>query len=165
MESHDDAVATCFDCEETSFVDLMAELTSLNGYRAAAILTDDGELLYSNTAYRENDYNLNKLVKELNTFFLDTHDLTEKAGFITCSELSLKTDREVVAIHCSGKDCLVGIRVFTLVEAESNVAFIQRQLRHLLPKILKCLTWDPDNLVPLYMHDMKNRTATASSVN
>lgn len=164
MGSLDDEVTDCFDCEQTSFIDLMTELSSLNGYRAAAILTDTGELLYSNTASRENACNLDQLVKDLNAFFMDTHEIAEKAGFINCSELSLRTDREVVAIHCSGKDCLVGIRIFTMVEAESNVSFIQRQLRSLLPRILKCLTWDPDNLVPLYMREMKNRTAPPASL-
>jgi hypothetical protein len=48
---------------------------------------------------------------------------------------------------------------------ESNVLFVQRQLRNLLPKIMKCLTWNPDNLVPLYMREMRNRAAIAAAVN
>lgn len=165
MGSHDDKVDNCFDCDQTSFIELMGELSGLNGYRASAIITDDGELLYCNTVARENEYNLNSLIRELNSVFLETYDLTEKAGFLSCSELSIRTDKEVVAIHCSGKECLVGVRLFTLVESQSNVAFIQRQLRNLLPKIMKCLTWDPDNLVPLYMREMKHRAATAPAVN
>jgi hypothetical protein len=30
---------------------------------------------------------------------------------------------------------------------------------------MKCLTWDPDNLVPLYMREMRNRTAEATAAN
>jgi hypothetical protein len=165
MGSREEAVENCFDCDQTTFIDLMGELSSLKGYRAAAIIADDGELLYSNSVGRENNHNLNKLIRELNSVFIDTYGITEKAGFISCSEMSLRTDREVIAIHCSGKDCLVGIRVFTLVEVESNVGFVQRQLRNLLPKIMKCLTWNPDNLVPLYMREMRNRTAEAIVAN
>jgi hypothetical protein len=118
MGSHDEKVDNCFDCDETSFIDLMSELSGLNGYMAAAIIADDGELLYCNTVARDSGCNLNRLIKELNSVFIDTHGIIEKAGFLSCSELSLRTDREVIAIHCSGKDCLVGIRIFTLVAVE-----------------------------------------------
>jgi hypothetical protein len=34
---------------------------------------------------------------------------------------------------------------------------MQRQLGNLLPRLMRCLTWEPDNLLPLYMRESSGR--------
>lgn len=142
------------DTGAASFVGLMNELVDIKGYRAAAIMSYDGELLYSNShAERVNGYNLSTLFEVFNDLFGHACGLSEKSGFVACTEVALRTGEEVVVIRCSGKECLVGIRIFVLIEEQGNVAITQRRLGNLLPRIMRCLTWEPDNLVPLYMRE------------
>ncbi len=151
QQSSDDLV----DFGEVTFVKLMGELLEIKGYRAAAILTYDGELLYSNASGATKKINLAVMMEALNKFFEVACLLTEETGFESCGEVSLRTGDEIMVIRCSGKDCLVGIRLVVCIEALGNVALLQRRLEVLLPKIMKCLIWEPDNLVPLYMKEIK----------
>lgn len=152
MEANQNDSSEFLELGATSFVGLMNELIDIKGYRAAAIMTYDGELLYSNSNGSVKS-NLDVFVEVLNGFFAHTCNLTEKSGFLSCAEVSLRTGEEVLVIRCSGRDCLVGIRLFVLIEEQSNVAVLQRKLGKLLPRIMQCLTWEPDNLVPLYMKE------------
>jgi len=153
MEPNATEAVEYLDTGAASFVGLMDDLTTIRGYQAAAIMASDGELLYSNTRDLAPNFDLNMTIKVLDGFFGKACDITEKSGFVACTEVSLRTGQEVMVVRCSGKDCLVGIRLFVLVEEQGNVALMQSKLRHLLPLIMRCLTWDPDNLVPLYMRE------------
>lgn len=154
MEPKEKATVEYLDPGAASFVGLMDELSDIRGYRASAITTYDGELLYSNTkADQENNYNLGVLFEVFNSLFGHACNISEKSGFVSCNEVSLRTGEEVVVIRCSGKDCLVGIRLLVLLEEQGNVAILQRRLGNLLPRLMQCLTWEPDNLVPLYMRE------------
>lgn len=145
------------DVGTTSFVGLMNELGEIRGYMASAIMAYDGELLYCNTTDRVNNYNLSTLMEVSNNLFGKACSLSEKSGFASCGQMALRTGSEVLVIRCSGKDCLVGIRLFVLIEEQGNVALLHNQLGHLLPRIMRCLTWEPDNLVPLVIHEAKHR--------
>lgn len=140
------------DFGEVSFVNLMSELHEIKGYKAAAIMTGDGELLYCN-ASGTSGKNLTAMMKRLNDFFVRATSMTEKSGFASCAEVSLRTGDEITVIRCSGKDCLVGIRLVVCLEDQCNVALLQRRLEKLLPRIMKCIVWEPDNLVPLYLRE------------
>lgn len=142
------------DAGSASLVGLMDELVDIRGYRAAAIMGCDGELLYSNpSADKVNNYNLSTMFEVFNGLFGHVCGLSEKSGFVSCTEVALRTGDEIVVIRCSGKDCLVGIRLFVMIEEQGNVAITQRRLGNLLPRLMRCLTWEPDNLVPLYMRE------------
>lgn len=154
MEPRENENVEYFDAGAASFVGLMNELVDIKGYRAAAIMSYEGELLYSNSnAARVNNYNMNTLFEVFNDLFGHACGLSEKSGFIACTEVALRTGEEVVVIRCSGKDCLVGIRLLVLIEEQGNVAITQRRLGNLLPRLMRFLTWEPDNLVPLYMRE------------
>lgn len=155
MEPTTKDTAECLDVGTNSLVDLMDILKGISGYKASAIMADDGELLYSNLTNPVNDYDFRDLIEVLNDFYGHASSLTEKSGFVSCAEVSFRSAEDVVVIHCSSSDCLVGIRLLVLISAQGNIAMIQRKLRHLLPQIMSCLTWDPDNLVPLYMREAK----------
>lgn len=146
-----------FDVGATSFVGLMNELVDIRGYLASAIMSYDGGVLYSNSIDRKKDYNFSAMIRLLDVLFGKACVFTEKSGFFSCSELSLKTSEEVMLVRCSGEDCLVGIRIFVLVEEQGNVVLMQRRLRYLLPLIMRCLTWEPDHLVPLFMSEAAGR--------
>ncbi|NTV13966.1 MAG: hypothetical protein HGA96_08585 [Desulfobulbaceae bacterium] len=152
MESNENEVVEFFDAGPSSFVGLMNELIDIKGYKASAIMTCDGELLYGNSAGQISS-DLTLLAEVLNNFFGHACILAEKSGFISCGELSLQTGGDVVVINCSGQDCLVGIRLLVLVEEQGNIVIMRRKLGKLLPQIMQCLTWEPDNLVPLFMKE------------
>lgn len=164
MEPREIETVEYLDAGAASFVGLMNELVDIKGYRAAAIMSYDGELLYSNSnTVKENNYNLSALFEVFNGLFGHACGLSEKSGFVACNEVALRTGGEVVVIRCSGKDCLVGIRLFVLIEEQGNVAITQRRLGNLLPRLMRCLTWEPDNLVPLYMREAAWRQKSAGN--
>jgi len=140
------------DVGDTSFVSLMSELYNIRGYKASSIMTFDGEILYSNANGAGNKLNL--MMPAYNSLFEQACISTEQSGFGSCREASLKTgDDDMLVIRCSGQDCLVGIRLLVLVETGGNVSMTQRKLDQILPLIMKCMVWEPDNLTPLYMKE------------
>lgn len=152
MEPSNNEVIEIFDAGAASFVGLMNELVDIKGYKASAIMTCDGELLYGNSVDHASGH-LNHIAEALNSFFGHACNLAEKSGFVSCGELSLQTGEDVVVINCSGQDCLVGIRLLVLIEDQGSVVTMRRKLGKLLPQIMKCITWEPDNLVPLFMRE------------
>lgn len=156
----------CLDFGEASFVKLMGKLVEIKGYRAAAIMSCDGELLYSDATVATNQNQFGVMMGRLNEFFDFACLQTEKIGFDSCGEVSLRTGDEILVIRCSGKDCLVGIRMVVSIENQGNLALLQRRLEQLLPKIMKCLVWEPDNLVPLFLKEAKegNKGTKAASL-
>lgn len=152
METSEKDIVEFLDAGTSSFVGLMNELIEIRGYKASAIMTCDGELLYGNSAGHATG-NLSFLAEVLNNFFGHACSLAEKSGFVSCGEVSLQTGGDVVVINCSGQECLVGIRLLVLIEEQGNIVIMRRKLGKLLPQIMKCLTWEPDNLVPLFMKE------------
>jgi hypothetical protein len=151
MEPKADQENEYLDTGGTSFLGLINELNEIRGYRAAAILTYDGELLYSNATEQVDKFDLGVLIDVYNGLFGHACGLSEKSGFVSCNEVSLRSGQEIIVIRCSGKDCLVGIRLLVMIEEQGNIPLLHRQLGKLLPRLMQCLTWEPDNLVPLYM--------------
>lgn len=153
METYGSREVEYLDAGPASFVGLINELCDLCGYKASAITTYEGEMLYSNAAGLPNNRDLSVLIEGYNRLFGHACGLSEKSGFVCCTEMVVKSGRDMVVIRCSGKDCLVGIRLLVLVEDQGNLAITQRRLGNLLPRLMKCLTWEPDNLVPLYLRE------------
>jgi len=144
------------DLGEESFDKIMGELHEIKGYRAAAIMTYDGELLYSNgTAASNENNNLAIMLENLNEFFGLACILTEMTRFDSCAGVSLRTGDEIMVIRCCARDCLAGIRLVVCIEERGNVALLQRRLELLLPRIMKYLGWEPDDPASLYMKERK----------
>ena len=141
------------DFHEVSFDKLMGELHKIKGYRAAAIMTYDGELLYSDGTEGSKTNNLSVIMEALNEFFGLASILTEMKEFDSCAGVSLRVGDEIMVIRFSGEDSRVGIRLVVCIEEHGNVALLQRRLERLLPRIIKCLAWEPDNQAPLYMKE------------
>jgi len=153
METEKNEMVEYLDPGDDSFVAMMNEMVEVRGYKTSAIFTCQGELLYSHTTERQGDKNLTTFVSTLNQLFAHTCSLTEKSGFVTCAEMTIHTGEDVVIIRCSGSECLVGIRLLVVLDDQGNAAITRRHLKNLLPRILCHLTWEPDNLVPLYMRE------------
>jgi hypothetical protein len=96
-------------------------------------------------------------MKVLNNLFAYTSNHTDNSGFGSCTEMSLNTGDGIVFIRCSCKESLLGVRVFVLMEEEGNIAILHRQLEKLLPRLMHCLTWEPDNFLPLYLREPSRR--------
>lgn len=142
-----------FSREETSFKDLMSELFAIKGYKAAAILTSDGEVLY-NSAPPGTSRNFGAWMGVFNSLFDHTCNLSESSGFLACQQVAMRTGEEIVIIRSSGQDCGVGVRLLVIIDHHGNETMVHQKLDQLLPPLMGCLTWDPDNLTFLYLENI-----------
>jgi hypothetical protein len=134
----------------TTFEDLMGALFGIEGYKASAILTGDGEVLYDTTPPKTSG-NFGAWMKVFNNLFNHTCNLSESSGFLACQQVSMRTGDEVVIIRSSGQDCQDGLRLLVIIDHQGNTALIHQQLDQLLPPLMRHLSRDPDNLGSLYL--------------
>lgn len=136
------------DREIPSLKSLMGGLHKINGYRASAILTCDGEVLYDTTPPQTSG-NFGAWMGVFNNLFDHTCNLSEESGFFGCQQVSMRTGDEVVIIRSSGQHCRIGLRLLVIIDHHGNVAAVHQKLDELLPPIMHCLTSNPDNLISL----------------
>lgn len=141
-----------FDPAVTTFKGLMGALFEIKGYKALAILTSDGEVLYDTTPPQTSG-NFGAWMKVFNSLFDHTCNLSESSGFFACQQVSMRNGDEIVIIRSSGQSCHDGFRLLVIIDHHGNEALIHRKLDTLLPPLLHHLTRNPDNLVSL---DIKN---------
>jgi hypothetical protein len=134
--------------EAPSLKSLMGELFKISGYKASAILTCDGEVLYDTTPPQTTG-NFGAWMEVFNQLFDHTCNLSETSGFFGCQQVSMRTGDEIVIIRNSGQHCLIGLRLLVIIDHQGNEAQIHRKLDELLPPIMRHLTLDPDNLISL----------------
>lgn len=144
-----------FDQGSTSFKDLMGRLLAIKGYKASAILTSDGEVLYDSTPPGTSG-NFGAWLEVFNSLFDHTCCLSESSGFQACRQVAMRTGEEIVIIRSTGRDCRVGIRLLLIIDHQGNEALIQQNLDRLLPPLMHCLTWEPDNLTFLYRENPRS---------
>jgi hypothetical protein len=142
------------DFDDATFGKLMGEIFKIKGYKASAIVTTAGELLFSNATVN-NAGNHTSWSAVFNRLFNHTCHLSETTGFVGCDQVTMRTGDEILAIRSSAKDCLVGVRLMVIFDHFGNEAMINLKLEKLLPQLMHCLTWDPENLVRLYLKDMQ----------
>jgi hypothetical protein len=126
----------------------MGELLAIEGYKAAAILASDGEVLYNTTPPETTD-KFGAWMAVFNTLFDHTCNLSETSGFLACQQVSMRTGDEIVTICSSGQHCLVGLRLLVIINHQGNAALVHQKLDTLLPPLMRCLTMDPDSLIAL----------------
>jgi len=135
-----------------SFEDLMGQLFNIKGYKGSAIMTIEGELLFSNFSSNA-DKKLVTWPAILDSLFAQTCHLSETLGFLGCDQIAIRTSDEILVVRNSAKDCLVGVRLIVMFDLHSNEAMINLKLTKLLPQLMHCLTWDPDNMIRLFPQD------------
>lgn len=135
-----------FDQVATTFEDLMGALFEIKGYKASAILTSDGEVLYD-TTHPNTSGNFGTWMAVFNNLFDHTCNLSESSGFLACQQVSMHTGEEIVIIRSSGQSCQDGLRLLVIIDHQGDEALIHRKLDNLLPPLMRHLTRDPDNLV------------------
>jgi len=149
LESNNALDSQQIDFRNDSFRDLMGRLFSIKGYKGAAIMTMEGELLYSN--FNENLGNEHPISPAiLDSLFTSTCLQSETLGFHGCDQIAIRTSDEFVVIRSSAKNCLVGVRLIVMFDYQCNEAMINLKLTKLLPQLMHSLTWDPDNMARLF---------------
>lgn len=136
------------DRETPSLKSLMGGLFKINGYKASAILTCDGEVLYDTTPPQTSG-NFGAWMTVFNNLFDHTCNLSEASGFFGCQQISMRTGDEIVIIRSSGQHCLIGLRLLVIIDHHGNVATVHQKLDELLPPIMRHLALDADNLIAL----------------
>lgn len=131
-----------------SLKSLMGSLFEIAGYKASAILTCDGEVLYDTTPPQTSG-NFGAWMGVFNNLFDHTCNLSEESGFFGCQQVSMRTGDEIVIIRSSGQHCRIGLRLLVIIDHHGNVATVHQKLDELLPPIMHCLTSNPDNLISL----------------
>lgn len=151
-----------FDRAATTFKDLMGALSEINGYKASAILTGDGEVLYDTTPPQTSG-NFGAWMKVFNNLFDHTCNLSESSGFLACQQVSMRTGDEIVIIRSSGQSCQDGFRLLVIIARQPDEALIHRKLDVLLPPLMQHLVRDADNLVPLYLNNLHSNIAKGNA--
>lgn len=157
MDKEEREVGAGFDLETASLEGLLSALFEIRGYRAAAILTSAGEVLYDTTP-ADTAKNFGAWMEVFNDLFAHTCHLSESSGFLACQQVAMRTGDEIVVIRSSGQECLVGVRLLVILDHQGNEALVHRKLDQLLPPIIRHLTWDPDNLASLYLKDLPGKS-------
>ena len=139
-----------------SFDGLMEELFKIEGYKASAILTHDGEVLHDTTP-SGTPGKFSAWMQVFNTLFDRTCNLSEASGFLACQKVSMRTGDEIVIIHGTGQNCQNGLRLLVIINHQGNEAMIQRKLDTLLPPIMSHLTTEPNNLANTSKHHESRR--------
>lgn len=128
-----------------SFDGLMDKLCKIEGYRASAILTCDGEVLHDTTPPGTAG-NFGAWMRVFNNLFDHTCNLSEISGFFACQQVSMRTGDEIIIIHSAGQHCQVGLRLLVILDHRGNATRINKKLEKLLPPLMRHLTMAPDNL-------------------
>lgn len=148
--------AYCLAGETTPIAELMDMLGSTRGYKASAIIGDHGESVYTNAIDQVNRENLKN-------YYGQAIRLSKISGIDSSAGVSLRTRDDVMVILGSARNYLLKIRLIVLISQQADKSLMQTYLRNLLPQIMRSLTWDPDNLVPFYMREVKSRQPITTS--
>lgn len=145
------------DClETTSLADLMQILGNTDGCKASAIIGDKIGVLYSHAADPHN-------TRVLSNYYAQAKPLHSESE--SCPQLSVVNNDDLMVILSSEKNYLVRFHLVVLLSKQSDLTIMRIHLQNLLPEIMRSLTWDPDNFLPLFMGRGKYRLATTSAAN
>lgn len=154
IENHDQVA--------TTFRDLMSALFEIKGYKASAILTSDGEVLYDTTPPRTSG-NFGAWMEVFNKLFDQTCNLSESSGFLACQQVSMRTGDEIVIIRSSGQSCQDGFRLLVIIDHQGDAPLIHQKLDTLLPPLMHHLARNPDNLVSLNLNNLQRDIAVGNA--
>lgn len=125
-------------------------LATTNGFKASVIVGDKIGVLYSHATDPVNTH-------KLSNYYAQAKGRSNESEFDSCPLLSVVSNEDLMVILSSGKNYLVRFNVVVLLSKQANMTLMQKSLRNILPEIMRSLTWDPDNFLPLFMGEGKYR--------
>jgi predicted regulator of Ras-like GTPase activity (Roadblock/LC7/MglB family) len=117
-----------------SLENLLAELKSVKGYKAAGIMTFTGEMLASDTA--DSSIDLDVVGATFNDIFRGAHEASGKVGLQSAKETIIQTPNGTIVMFCSGVDSPVHFHVISVLDADGNQALAKLSMEKLMPKIM-----------------------------
>ena len=112
----------------------MAELRSIKGYKASAVMDFTGDILASDSVDEKIDLAI--VGATFNDIFRSSHEASNKVGLDYCHDLTIETPKGVIVMVCSGVDAKVHFHLIGVVGADGNRALMKLQLDKMVPKLM-----------------------------
>ncbi len=117
---------------------LLDDIKSIGGYKAAAVLDSTGEVLVSDSSNLKGD--LNMAVAVFNDIFSTGHKTVNKLSLGMMKTMQFMTSEGVILMECSGSDERIHIHMFVILGSDGNHALARMQMAKVIPKAVNELT-------------------------
>jgi predicted regulator of Ras-like GTPase activity (Roadblock/LC7/MglB family) len=116
---------------------ILQDLMNIKGYRAAAISTNAGELIISDTQKLKTD--LSEVSATFNDIFVDSHVVSKKMGLGPAQMMEIHTEGAVALMSCSGEDSRIHLHIFAIFTLDGNITLAKMAIKKILPKAVELL--------------------------
>jgi len=116
---------------------ILQDLMNIKGYRAAAISTNAGELIISDTQKLKTD--LSEVSATFNDIFVDSHVVSKQMGLGPAQMMEIHTEGAVALMSCSGEDSRIHLHLFTIFTLDGNITLAKMAMKKILPKAVELL--------------------------
>ena len=117
---------------------LLDDIKTIGGYKAAAVLDSTGEVLISDSSNLKGD--LNMAVAVFNDIFSTGHKTVNKLSLGMMKTMQFMTSDGVILMECSGADERIHIHMFVILGEDGNHALTRMQMEKAIPKAVAQLT-------------------------
>ncbi len=117
---------------------LLDDIKTIGGYKAAAVLDSTGEVLVSDSSNLKGD--LNMAVAVFNDIFSTGHKTVNKLSLGMMKTKQFMTSDGVILMECSGADERIHIHMFVILGENGNHALTRMQMAKAIPKAVDELT-------------------------
>ena len=108
---------------------------SINGYKAAGIMTFTGEVLASDSVDANIDLAL--VGATFNDIFRSAHEASEKIGLKACQETTINTPNGQIIMRCSGVKAKVHYHMIVIISKDGNLALTKMEMEKAVPQIME----------------------------
>ncbi|KIM08932.1 MAG: hypothetical protein KU38_09575 [Sulfurovum sp. FS08-3] len=116
---------------------ILQDLMNIKGYRAAAISTNAGELIISDTQKLKTD--LSEVAATFNDIFVDSHVVSKQMGLGPAQMMEIHTEGAVALMSCSGEDARAHLHMFAIFTLDGNITLAKMAIKKILPKAVELL--------------------------
>ncbi len=116
---------------------ILQDLMNIKGYRAAAISTNAGELIISDTQKLKTD--LSEVAATFNDIFVDSHVVSKQMGLGSAQMMEIHTEGAVALMSCSGEDARIHLHMFAIFTLDGNITLAKMAIKKILPKAVELL--------------------------
>ena len=117
---------------------ILEDIMKIKGYRAAAISTNAGELIISDTQKLKTD--LSEVSATFNDIFVDAHGVSKQMGLGAAQLMEIHTEGAVALMLCSGEDARVHLHMFAIFTLDGNITLAKMAVKKILPKAVELLS-------------------------
>jgi len=117
---------------------ILQDLMNIKGYRAAAISTNAGELIISDTQKLKTD--LSEVAATFNDIFVDSHVVSKQMGLGSAQMMEIHTEGAVALMSCSGEDARIHLHMFAIFTLDGNITLAKMAMKKILPNAVELLS-------------------------